>query len=69
MIYAPFYSDSVYPPLPFLHVKLHESDRSLAQISGSGGNTEGRLFYTVEARCNQFIPCSDKEVTCVVCTK
>ena len=44
-------------------------DRSLAQISGSGGNTNGYLFYTVEAHCNHFIPCSDKEVTCVVCTK
>jgi len=44
-------------------------DESLAQISGSGGDTNGYLFYTVEAVCNQFIPCSDKELTCVVCTK
>ena len=28
-----------------------------------------KLFYTVEARCNNFIPCNDKELTCVVCTK
>jgi len=44
-------------------------DESLAQISGSGSNTDGYLFYTVEARCSHFIPCSDKELTCVVCTK
>jgi len=44
-------------------------DESLAQISGSGANTDGYLFYTVEAICNHFIPCGDKELTCVVCTK
>ena len=44
-------------------------DESLEQISGSGGSTDGKLFYTVEAHCGQFIPCSDKELTCVVCTK
>ena len=44
-------------------------DKSLAQVSGSGGNTDGYLFYTVEAVCNHFIPCGDKELTCVVCTK
>ena len=44
-------------------------DKSLEQIPGSGGNTDGRLFYTVEAKCGHFIPCSDKELTCVVCTK
>ena len=44
-------------------------DNSLGQIPGSGGNTDGYLFYLVEAHCNQFIPCSDKELTCVVCTK
>jgi len=42
-------------------------DESLAQISG--GDTNGYLFYTVEANCNHFIPCGDKELTCVVCTK
>ena len=44
-------------------------DKSLEQIPGSGGNTNGYLFYTVEAHCGHFIPCSDKELTCVVCTK
>ena len=44
-------------------------DRGLEQIPGSGESTAAKLFYTVEAYCNQFIPCSDKELTCVVCTK
>ena len=44
-------------------------DKSLEQIPGSGPSTNGYLFYTVEAYCGHHIPCSDKEVTCVVCTK
>ena len=44
-------------------------DESLAQIPGSGANQDGRLFYTVEAKCGHYIPFSDKELTCVVCTK
>ena len=44
-------------------------DKSLEQIPGSGANTNGYLFYTVEAYCGHHIPCSDKEITCVVCTK
>ena len=44
-------------------------DKSLEQIPGSGASTNGYLFYTVEAYCGHHIPCSDKEVTCVVCTK
>ena len=44
-------------------------DKSLEQIPGSGTNTNGYLFYTVEAHCGHFIPCSAKELTCVVCTK
>ena len=44
-------------------------DRSLEQIPGSGADTHGYLFYNVEAKCDHFIPCSDKELTCVVCTK
>ena len=44
-------------------------DKDLQQILGSGDNTDGYLFYTAEAQCNQHIPCSDKELTCVVCTK
>ena len=44
-------------------------DKSLEQIPGSGASTNGKLFYTVEAYCGHYIPCGDKEVTCVVCTK
>ena len=44
-------------------------DKDLQQIPGSGANTNGYLFYTAETQCNQHIPCSDKELTCVVCTK
>jgi len=44
-------------------------DKSFEQIGGSGADTNGRLFYTVEAYCNHFIPCSDQELTCAVCTK
>ena len=44
-------------------------DKSLEQIPGSGGDNNGYLLYTVEAHCGHFIPCSDKELTCVVCTK
>ena len=44
-------------------------DKSLELIPGSGANTDGYLIYTVEAYCNHHIPCSDKEITCVVCTK
>ena len=44
-------------------------DESVGQIPASGSNTNGYLFYLVEAVCNHFIPCSDKELTCVVCTK
>ena len=43
-------------------------DEGVEQIPESGGNTDGKLFYTVEAHCGPFIPCSDKELTCVVCT-
>ena len=44
-------------------------DKGMEQILGSGANTNGYLFYTVEAHCDQHIPCSEKELTCVVCTK
>ena len=44
-------------------------DKSLEQIPGSGSNTNGYSLFTVEAKCDHFIPCSDKELTCVVCTK
>ena len=44
-------------------------DESVEQIPGSGANTDGKRFYTIEAKCNHHIPCSDKELTCAVCTK
>ena len=47
-------------------------DESLEQIPGSGGNTNGYRFYTVEANADcggNFLPCSSTELTCVVCTK
>ena len=44
-------------------------DESLEQIPGSGASTNGYLLHTVEALCDHHIPCSEKEVTCVVCTK
>ena len=44
-------------------------DKNLEQIPGSGGDTNGYVLFIVEAYCNHHIPCSDKEVTCVVCTK
>ena len=44
-------------------------DKGLEQIPGSGADTSGYLFYTAETQCDQHIPCSDKELTCVVCTK
>ena len=44
-------------------------DKGLEQIPGSGADTNGYLFYTAETQCDQHIPCSDKELTCVVCTK
>ena len=43
--------------------------KGLEQIPGSGGDVNGKLFYTVEAYFGHFISCSDKELTCVVCTK
>ena len=44
-------------------------DESLEQIPGSGADTDGYRLYTVEAYCHPGISCSEKEVTCVVCTK
>ena len=44
-------------------------DKSLEQIPGSGADENGYLLYTVEAQCGHYIPCSEKELTCVVCTK
>ena len=46
-------------------------DESLEQIPGSAATNNGYLFYTVEALCGHFIPCSSDgyELTCAVCTK
>ena len=44
-------------------------DKGVEQIQSSGGDSNGKLFYRVEAHCNHFIPCSENELTCVVCTK
>ena len=48
-------------------------DHSPQSVPGSIANTQGALFYHVEVKCNYGIPCppydTQKEVTCVVCTK
>ena len=48
-------------------------DQSPQSIPGSIANTDGALFYHIEVKCNHGIPCppygTQKEVTCVVCTK
>ena len=47
-------------------------DRYPQSIPGSVADTDGALFYHTEVKCNG-IPCppydTQKEVTCVVCTK
>ena len=47
-------------------------DQSPDRIPGSAANTNGAVFYHVEANCNG-LPCGpydpQKEVTCAVCTK
>jgi len=48
-------------------------DRNPESIPGSRADTNGALFYHVEVKCSVGIPCppydTQKEVTCVVCTK
>ena len=48
-------------------------DESPQSVPGSAANTNGVLFYHTEVKCNYGIPCppydTQKEVTCVVCTK
>ena len=48
-------------------------DRSPESLPGNRGNTDGALFFHVELKCNYGIPCppydTQKELTCVVCTK
>ena len=47
-------------------------DKNPESIPGSTANTDGALFYHVEATCNG-LPCppydTQKELTCAVCTK
>ena len=47
-------------------------DQSPQSVPDSAANTNGVLFFLVEVKCNG-IPCppydTQKEVTCVVCTK
>ena len=54
------------------HRTMYECvDRSPETIPGSAANTNGAVFYHVEANCNG-LPCGpydpEKELTCVVCT-
>ena len=54
------------------HHRMYECvDRSLEAIPGSAANTNGAVFYHVEANCIG-LPCGpydpEKELTCVVCT-
>ena len=48
-------------------------DRNPQSIPGSTADRDGTVFYHVEVKCNHGIPCppydTQKEVTCVVCTK
>ena len=48
-------------------------DRSPEALPGNRGSTDGALFFHVELKCNYGIPCppydTQKELTCVVCTK
>ena len=48
-------------------------DHSPQTVPGSSANTDGALFYHTEVKCNYGLPCppynTQKEVTCVVCTK
>ena len=48
-------------------------DQYPESVPGSSANTNGALFYHVEVKCNYGLPCppydTQKEVTCVVCTK
>ena len=59
------------------HITHHRSqfecvDRDPESLPGSSPNTDGALFYHVEANCNGM-PCppydAQKELNCVICTK
>ena len=58
----------------YLHRSTFECvDQSPQSVPGSDADTNGALFYHVEVKCSVGIPCppynTQKEVTCVVCTK
>ena len=48
-------------------------DEDMESLSGGDANTNGALFYHVEADCNTGLPCTpynnNLELNCVVCTK
>jgi len=48
-------------------------DQNPQSVPDTAADTNGALFYHVEVKCNFGIPCppydTQKEVTCVVCTK
>ena len=48
-------------------------DKGAAVVRGQEANTNGNLFYHVEADCGAGLPCPPydkrKEMSCVVCTK
>ena len=48
-------------------------DRAMESLPGSSANTNGALFYHVEAVCGVGLPCPQynnvNEINCVVCTK
>ncbi len=48
-------------------------DKGQESVPGSNANTDGALFYHVEANCGTGLPCPPyndyKEVNCVICTK
>ena len=48
-------------------------DKDQESLPGGGTNTDGVLFYHVEADCNTGLPCppynNHKELNCVLCTK
>ncbi len=56
------------------HRSMYECvDKGMESLAGSAGDTNGALFYHVEAVCNVGIPCPPynnyKEINCVVCSK
>ena len=67
--YGYLMAEAVY----FHHSTFECVDQSAQSVPGSIANTDGAVFYHVEVKCSVGIPCppynTQKEVTCVVCTK